>query len=326
MELKDIKNNEARNLTEVIVEVLNDNVKEKYQLEIGLYLAPLSEKCHIENFYQPTTNDYRLLQNYLSQAPRPELQYLNAPGTSWRQERIRNFKIFSENKKSEFDIIHFNNNPHDKSCCIVTYISIDQKYNCKLQKLISSLWKVGFSGHLIYRIGGWPYTEEGSIEFFDIPYAFKLFSVLEAKKMGYQYCLWLDACFVALKNIDSFFTEIKDMGVVRWPGEAVTPAQWIQPFTPIAFGVTDENFFQYKAVWAAGLGINFMSEQGNLFLDSWEKLTKNHKLGSLSFTPEQALITIVFGQLNLQSCTTKLPFANSPNDITEETVIFWNHE
>jgi len=42
LELKDIKNNEVRNLTEVIIEVLNDNVKEKYKLEILNYVIAIT--------------------------------------------------------------------------------------------------------------------------------------------------------------------------------------------------------------------------------------------------------------------------------------------
>ena len=58
---------------------------------------------------------------------------------------------------------------------------MNDRYVSRQQGLIQRLRDLGFNGHVIQRVGGWPATGMGTLEFFDVPYAFKICAMLEAK-------------------------------------------------------------------------------------------------------------------------------------------------
>jgi hypothetical protein len=121
-------------------------------INIDTYLLPGKQKVQISDWLHPSINDLFILQNYLNQAPRPELAFTNLPATTWREERLRNFKMIVKERPPEFKILPMNREPTNKQNCIVTYVSYNENYEKKLLNLISELEKSGFKGHIIYRI------------------------------------------------------------------------------------------------------------------------------------------------------------------------------
>jgi hypothetical protein len=81
-----------------------------------------------------------------------------------------------------------------------------------LERLKNSLEKTGFDGYLYYRIGGYPTPRGFELNLSATPYAFKIFLMEEAKQLGFQTILWVDARLVALKNITPLFSIIRDTG------------------------------------------------------------------------------------------------------------------
>lgn len=90
------------------------DIAAKYQLDIGQYLLPAAEKVHLKDWHHPDIEDYWALQNYLTFAERPELQYLNFANNNWREGRIRNFHLVIEGKIPIFNTLFLNNSPLEK--------------------------------------------------------------------------------------------------------------------------------------------------------------------------------------------------------------------
>lgn len=299
----------------------------KYQLNIGQYLRPANEKVQISDWLHPTIEDYQTLQNYLKFSERPELQYTNNQGTTWRENRIRNFNLIVENKTPRFEILYLNNDQKNKNNCIVTYVSFNDHYLKKLDELINQLKLIGFDGHMIFRVGGWPNTEEGCLELFDVPYAFKICAILEAKKLGYKNCLWLDSCFIPLKKLDVIFKHIAKHGVFFLANPNYSSIGHIEAFATEAFGLTLSKFLQLTAIQSFAVGLNLTNARGLNLLHAWHEMAKKQRLGFLSFIPEMAPLYILIDKLKL------LPYAANPSyfschkeAITSDTILFWNHE
>jgi hypothetical protein len=311
------------------------SIVHKYQLNVGKYLLPADEKVSLSDWLHPTVEDYKVLQNYLRHADRPELRYTNdTPNSTWREERIRNFNLITENEIPKFGVYYLNNSPVDKENCIVTYVSFNEGYIKNLNALLEKLISVGFDGHFIFRIGGWPAAEEGSLEFFDVPYAFKIFSILEAKKLGYKNCLWLDSCFLPLKRLDPIFNHIKEHGVFFLAMPSYSSAGHIAEFATESFGLSLGKFLRLTAVQSFAIGLDLTSERGLNLIYSWYEMLKETKLGFLSFIPEMAPLYILADSLGL------LPYAanpqwfvlpkhansNCPNRTNPRTILLWNHD
>jgi hypothetical protein len=302
----------------------NDALVKQFNLDVGNYLLPAKDKISLENWTNPSIEDYQIIQNYLSHAPRPELAYLNYPDSpSWREKRMRNFKIITETQHPEFHIKFYNDDPSDKENCIVTYISFNELYSERLNVLIDQLTVVGFTGHLIYRMGGWPNTEENSLELFDVPYAFKLFSLLEAKRLGYKNCLWLDPCFFPIKPLDPIFKHIAEHGVFFRTMPHLKNRNYVNEFSTLALGnLTLSEFAELNPINTNAIGLDVTSPRGNEILSKWLEMAKN-KLGFLSFFPEMAPWYIIGEELNLLPYADESFIAHSLLKKSPSTILEW---
>jgi hypothetical protein len=300
----------------------NHSLPKKTHLRLGKYLLPANQKVQISDWLHPTINDYRQLQNYLSNAPRPELIYTNYPGTTFRSQRIRNFRLIDDGENPEFKILYLNGDPSNKTNCIVTYISYNGTYKKGLSTLIKCLETVGFNGHVIYRIGGWPDVEEGSLELFDVPYVFKIFSIMEAKRLGYKNCMWLDVSYKILKPLDEIFDHIDHFGVYFQCSSDYSNKSHIQEFATNALGFSLSEFLKLPAVSASVVGVGLHHLVGESFLNSWFEMARG-RIGFLSFIPEQAPLCALAERLQLWSFAgNKKHYVSSSKEISSDTVLF----
>ncbi len=298
------------------------DIVSEYNLKTGKYLLPAADKICISNWLYPTLEDYRVIQSYLS-SDRPELSYLNYPGTDLREQKMRNFKI-RDRGGIFFDIFYLNGAPNNKKNCIVTYISCDDEYIKNLTTLFKALKTVGFDGHFICRIGGWPATEEGSLELFDVPYSFKIFALLEAKRLGYKNCLWLDACMIPQKSLDPIFECIENNGIFFYSVPGYSYENNIEDFAVKALGSTLEKFLQMKPITTIAVGLDLTNERSLNLLNEWHQMAKE-KLGFLSFIPEMAPFCILVHKFNLVSFARPLPHPYR-GVLDPDGIMIWNHK
>ncbi|MBS0619839.1 MAG: hypothetical protein JSS61_00040 [Verrucomicrobia bacterium] len=300
---------------------------EQYRTDqLNQYLLPGHLKVEISNWLNPSHEDYLKLQEYLEKQPRPELKFMNLPYSTWREERVREFTFAIEETPPEFHVLHMNQNPSSKKNCIVTYISYNKSYRAGLTRLLSTLKSVGFNGDVVYRIGGWPYVEEGSLEYFDVPYAFKVFALLEAKKLGYQNCLWMDVSLEVLKPIDPLFEHLDRCPVYFQIIPGFSNANHIHEMAVNALGFSLKGFLKIPPITATVVGINCHHPLGIAFLDSWHQILKN-KVGFLSHIPEQAPLSAIARNLYLfPFAGERKHYAYHEGEISEETILLWARE
>lgn len=66
--------------------------------------------------------------------------------------------------------------------------------------VLESLEKVGFDGHFLLMNGGFPCPTGVEMKYAGVPYCFKIFMMLEAKKRGFEKVIWIDAACYAVNN------------------------------------------------------------------------------------------------------------------------------
>ena len=72
---------------------------------------------------------------------------------------------------------------------IVSFASYDKNYYTLLKSIPAALEKCGFNGYFLYRMGGFPNPTGIEIQYIGVPYAFKIFMMVEAQKMGFDQVL-----------------------------------------------------------------------------------------------------------------------------------------
>jgi len=77
--------------------------------------------------------------------------------------------------------------------CIVTSVPYLNQYPELARSKTEQLRQVGFNGYYLYFVGGYPNPSGKEIQYVGVPYALKIFAMMEAQKRGFQKVLWLDS-------------------------------------------------------------------------------------------------------------------------------------
>jgi hypothetical protein len=98
--------------------------------------------------------------------------------------------------------------------CIVTTTSFTQnerdnendntRYYAS-QKIVQSLEESGFNGYFYLINGGFPNPTGTEMKYVGVPYSFKIFTMLEAQKKGFDKVIWIDSVCTAVNNPQKLF-------------------------------------------------------------------------------------------------------------------------
>lgn len=256
----------------------------------------------ISNLLNPSVEDYKILQSYLLEAERPYLDWLNRyiqnPGDGFRYDiRVRNFRLIKEDEEAIFEKVYFNTSPHERDLCIISYASFNSWYPVRIKKLKDNLHKVKFQGHYLYRIGGWPNVEEGSLLLAHVPYAFKLCMFKEALSYGYRKILWLDSSFVPLQDLAYIFKIIEERGylIVSDPNKFLN---YINEKVLEYFNLSVVDSNNVDGVAAGIIGFDFTNENAKKIFYTWNRAAWELE-GFLSSRPEQNALAAILYKLKL---------------------------
>ncbi|MDX8430978.1 MAG: hypothetical protein SNF33_04145 [Candidatus Algichlamydia australiensis] len=267
--------------------------------KITLFLLPLLLFAHphieISDWKNPTVEDFHLLQEYLSHGERPELKWIHTRDgklCSRRSERIKKFSIIDENShkipllQTEF----INTSPDDRECCILTYTSTNGKFSEGIDEIIRRLRRVGFKGHFLYRVGGWPYIEDGGLELFDVPYAFKPCALMEARKLGYKKVIWIDASMFPSKNLSYLFSHIEQNGMLfrkdPCPLAMIAHERFMK-----SMNMTLQEVYQTRHIMSGVVGFDFSNKKANKCLTEYYKAAQMREPFFVT-TPCQAPLSV----------------------------------
>lgn len=269
----------------------------------SLYAEPTVYQT-LSNLYHPSRSDYQKIQKYLKKGDRQELNLLKEaiePGGALHDYKSRVRRIHFVGKwpwqGPRFGIVPFGCSLNDKKICVVTYASYNQNYPVGVSLIEEALKKVGFKGHFVYRIGGWPDLEGGSLKLAHVPYAFKPCFLRELGRLGYELVLWLDTSIRPMKNLDSVFKTIEEQGYLFYRS-GHTLAQYCTKEAMEALGEPIENAEHIYSVAAGVFGVNLRHEQGQKLVQKWYEAAQK-ETPFLSPRPEQNALSILSHQMKL---------------------------
>ncbi len=147
---------------------------------------------------------------------------------------------------------------------------------------------------------------------------------MEARKLGYKNCLWLDACFRPLKQLDPVFEHIARNGVFFFASPGIDCTDWVHEFTTLALRCSHARFSKLTAVSTFAIGLDLTSARGNEVLLKWYDMAKS-KLGFLSYIPEMAPWYILAEDLHLMPYADPGFIAPHITGISDSTILYWNH-
>jgi hypothetical protein len=205
-------------------------------------------------------------------------------------------------------------------CCIVSFASYDGVYVDQLKGNLKELEKTGWNGNFLLMAGGFPNPTGKELCYAGVPYCFKIFALLEAKKLGFEKVLWIDAAMQPIQNPRPLFEHIEKTGSFFQVRK--NSKRYLLPFTQeILLKETGIDMYETKSVRARIIGLNFKMPQVKRLVEEYYHLVKigtpfmscfpeEHVLGALiakypdQFSPEK-FDKLVKNERKLHGKTTK---------------------
>ena len=153
--------------------------------------------------------------------------------------------------------------------CVISLAKAETR-SCVLQlldRLEKSLGRVKFKGDLLFWRDRYPANCPSHLE---VPFAFKPLCFLEAKAMGYDLVLWLDASIIALRPIEPLFEKIRREGYLIFKNPLnCSVGQWCSDEALQAFPLDREDALKIPELSAAVMGLDLRNELALNFLNQW---------------------------------------------------------
>ncbi len=173
-------------------------------------------------------------------------------------------------------------------CCIVSFASYNGVYAEQLRSIVTELQKTGWNGNFLLMAGGFPNPTGEEIRYAGVPYCFKIFALLEAKKLGFQKALWIDAAMQPIQNPNPLFDHIEKTG--SFFQHRKNSKRYLLPHThEVLLKETGIDMYQTKSVRARIIGLDFEAPQVKELISEYYRLVK---LGTpfMSCFPEEHVL------------------------------------
>ncbi len=274
----------------------------------------------LEDVYNPSTEDFIKIQNYLKNGQRTYLNVLfdaflesgcmtkiNRSECCWTRI-LQNIKFIGNDQKLPLSGIHYlgGSSEKDKSKCIIFYASFngncnpfkENSYIESTLQVIRELEQIGYKGHVIYHFGGYPLIEKGSVRLMHVPYSFKVLSFLEAFNLGYKNVLWFDSSMHPMNNLEKVFSKIEEEGRLllfngldlsydfNYKDVPVLPVIAVE-----SAGINVQDLNQIPHVIAGIIGISFQNQKSLDLIEEWYRLT-SLTVPAMTLYPEEFLLSV----------------------------------
>jgi len=238
----------------------------------------------LSDIYNPSLEDYRLVETYLKSGERPYLKNYFDTGLehgfslstiNLRIAQLRNFKLVGSNGEMPiFELHKMNVSEETKDRCVLVYASYNGIYPKSAQCIVEELKEHGYSGHVMVRIGGFPNLSEGGLKFAPF-FCWKQEFFKEALRMGFRKIIHLDSCMHPLCDLDDIFKIMEEKGYFL-----MYTTQGCLQYLPRYKNTDYLNISPEQAKripWLPGyvLGINFDNKRVVKLFREWETSVKN---------------------------------------------------
>ena len=154
--------------------------------------------------------------------------------------------------------------------CIVN-VSCDHWYPRGQDRLKASLGKVGYDGETLFFRNKFPTNSPPHAK---VPYAFKIYAIMEAINRGHKLLLWCDSSMVAVANPAPLFYKIEESGHF-FVSEAQKLGNWSTDAFLKHWGLTRDEAMEIPLFSAGFTGLNIDNPRSKEFLDTWLKASQD---------------------------------------------------
>jgi hypothetical protein len=252
-----------------------------------------------------THEDYIEVQNQLrAKNVDPIIEELYLPNTGL--STLDDFKnrckqglnqVMIDPEKGLFPEWHLEKIGTGSDMCFVGYTSLNKLYPTLLKSISPALRELGFNGYFLYQIGGFPNPSGKEISYAGVPYTFKIAMMLEAKKLGFNKVIWIDASMQPLRDPSPLFAQIEETGsLLPEYYNLEYDRQRIFPKTvELLREKSGVDFAQMRHRCAGVFGLKMNTEKTEKFIENFYNYVE---MGNpfLSCFPEEFVISSIMGQ------------------------------
>ena len=177
------------------------------------------------------------------------------------------------------------------------------------QNIIKSLKDVGFNGYLYLFNGGFPNPTGTEMKYAGVPYCFKIFMFLEAKKRGFEKVIWIDSGCYATNNpqrlfdiLDTQETIIKTIPSGNNNYDAMCFTQTID----ILNSTNNNDIHTAEYIETIVFGLNTKHENIQKIIADYYDMVELG-LPFLSIFPEEIVLTSLFNKIENKKLLYKIP-------------------
>lgn len=280
---------------------------------------PASIYRQIQDITHPTLGDYRFIQNYLRNGKRDNLDRLGN-----MQEGLKAMKLIgpSSEEVPMTGSVHLNCSVADRENCILLYSTFNRNYPNGLKRLLQRIIDSDYKGHVLYRLGGWPDEDGGSLVLSHVPYAFKPSFFKQAQRMGFKRILWLDTSVVPLVSLNQIFAMIEEKGYFVM-GNSHKIGPFMNAEAAAYFGLTLSQTQEIPSCSAGLFGLDLTHPSSQLLLDMWYKAAFD-KDAFFSLRSDQNALSILLYQMNMTDFTdlSRMPHAEIDEPIKPDSLFY----
>lgn len=234
----------------------------------------------------------------------PRFQLMEFPnGNAFRRSKAERFSLVDLNNFVYPDLVRIpiNSTMSDLSRCIIIYVSMQfnkiEILRENIYRVIESLKRFGYSGHLIYRIGGWPNMEDGCLSHCHVPYGFKACAFKEVVKLGYKKVIWMDSIMQIIKPLNLLFDWVERNNCLYrfsyYPLSVYANDLFIE-----SFNLKKEELETIPHIATGIIGLNLENENVLQFIEAWHESVLQEN-GYFSFFPDQLPFSILMKKYGL---------------------------
>lgn len=284
------------------------------------YYADIPVYDELSSLTNPTNEDLFKVQQYLTYGERSIIKFLND-----YEPNARNIKIIGTepNEQPQRGLIAVNCHESERENCLVIYSSFNKNYPRGLRRLVNFVKNSDFKGHILYRVGGWPYMEGGGLKLAHVPYAFKVCMMQEARALRFKRVLWLDTSILPVVSLNKLFDMIKEKGYFSM-GNSHNIGPYMSEVALTAFGITQEQANEIPSCSAGITGLDLTTLLGRTILDQWYGAAQN-KVAFFSPRSDQNALSVILYSHNLPLCPIQR-LAHNRKALNEQSLLLIERE
>ena len=197
------------------------------------------------------------------------------------------------------ELYQIGNGGNGKNCIICCTPFFNDSENSRLeasQTIKESLELSGFNGYYLLFNGGFPTPTGIEMKYIGVPYSFKIFMMMEAKKRGFENIIWIDSECISLKNPEYLFELLNEKYVLFNGCYHNRYDQMVFEKTRDLLNTLNNNNIN-EAIYLNTIvfGLNVCAEPITKIVDDYYEMVKIG-LPFLSIFPEEIVLSSIFNK------------------------------